>query len=337
MANAWREAHVYPLRLLRHELTRHAHKLEPTSVTAGRLKRFQSIRRKLKRGNISLYQIQDISGCRAIMSSQSAVTGLVRQYVNGASKHELIDQDDYISQPKADGYRSRHLVYRCIAPEDRTAGNRLVVEIQIRSRLQHAWATAVEAVGFVRAENLKAGEGSADWLRLFQLMSGEIAALEGCPMPPSVSADVRVRRDELRDLNAKLGAVQSLDGYSRAIRQAESYRGLKGHSFLIRYDIQREQVTVQRFSNFASDLAKHFGRETLVAPADDNTVLVEVDRVENLLQAYPNYFLDVRLFNERLKVAVFGERQQAASSAQERPRGPPKWGDLSWLRDYDKG
>ena len=35
-----------------------------------------------------------------------------------------------------------------------------------------------------------------------------------------------------------------------------------------------------------------------------NTVFVEVDRVADLRQAYPNYFLDVEAFAARLKLAI---------------------------------
>jgi hypothetical protein len=53
------------------------------------------------------------------------------------------------------------------------------IEIQIRARLQHSWATAVESVGSFRQEDLKGNIGDADWLRLFRLISGEFAIAEG--------------------------------------------------------------------------------------------------------------------------------------------------------------
>ena len=62
------------------------------------------------------------------------------------------------------------------------------VEVQIRTFLQHTWATAVEAVGAYRGENMKGGEGNSDWLRLFSLMSGEFAATENCALPPDLQA-----------------------------------------------------------------------------------------------------------------------------------------------------
>ena len=46
---------------------------------------------------------------------------------------------------------------------------RAKVELQLRTRLQHAWATANEIVGTFRREELKSGEGGPDWLRYFVL------------------------------------------------------------------------------------------------------------------------------------------------------------------------
>lgn len=59
-------------------------------------------------------------------------------------------------------------------------------EVQIRTQLQHAWATTVEAVGLFRGEQLKNHQGSAECLRFFELISGELAEAESCPVPESV-------------------------------------------------------------------------------------------------------------------------------------------------------
>jgi hypothetical protein len=50
---------------------------------------------------------------------------------------------NYIEKPKPDGYRGVHLIikYRSTAKREYKDQN---IEVQIRSRLQHAWATAVE-------------------------------------------------------------------------------------------------------------------------------------------------------------------------------------------------
>jgi ppGpp synthetase/RelA/SpoT-type nucleotidyltranferase len=336
-AHEWRGAHVPPMRAMRSELGKLARKIEPYPLTAARLKRMASIRRKLKRGNRTLYQIQDISGCRVILNKMESVDALTKRYVEDlASAHELIDQDDYLAEPKRDGYRSRHLVLKYDGPEEETAGNRLVVELQIRTRMQHAWATAVEAVGFVRKENLKAGEGSADWLRLFQLMSGEIAAMERCPIPSCCSTKERERREEVRHLDRKLGAIRSLESYNQAMWHAENYVGLKGVSYLIQFDVESQQVIVKQYSQYRR-AARQYANAEMFSDGNNNAVLVEVDGLAELKSAYPNYFLDVSEFVKGLKVAVHGtafvipQRPDPIDPKRERPS---RWGDLSFLEKW---
>jgi ppGpp synthetase/RelA/SpoT-type nucleotidyltranferase len=71
---------------------------------------------------------------------------------------------------EADGYRSHHLSleFKPAKKEDEAyAGRR--IELQVRTRLQHSWATAIEAVSLYRNQDLKHHKGDADWLRLFAL------------------------------------------------------------------------------------------------------------------------------------------------------------------------
>lgn len=76
---------------------------------------------------------------------------------------------DYIAYPKRNGYRSTHVISRHDAPE---AGlSNLFCETQVRTRLQHAWATALETYDVISRSALKFGGGSEDELRQ------EIAAL----------------------------------------------------------------------------------------------------------------------------------------------------------------
>ena len=50
--------------------------------------------------------------------------------------------------------------------------SRQSVEVQLRTRLQHVWSTAVEAVGLTQGVGYKVGEGPETWRRLFVRMSG---------------------------------------------------------------------------------------------------------------------------------------------------------------------
>jgi len=58
--------------------------------------------------------------------------------------------------------------------------------------------------------------------------------------------------------------------------------------------------------------------------------MVEVDKIENLKSAYPNYFFDVEDFLRRLKKLVSGEFQEKVPLSQSVQV------DLSWLKDYKR-
>jgi ppGpp synthetase/RelA/SpoT-type nucleotidyltranferase len=154
IAYDWRNSHQYPTQRMRHELTGKVRKFKLHGITAGRTKRMSSIRKKLMRSPVTLAQIQDLGGCRAIVASIPQVNELVDFYRGGGSAHELQKDQSYIEKPKAGGYRSHHFVLRFEGRPEEEAFRGRKIELQIRTKLQHAWATAVEAVGMVRNEDL---------------------------------------------------------------------------------------------------------------------------------------------------------------------------------------
>jgi ppGpp synthetase/RelA/SpoT-type nucleotidyltranferase len=147
--NNWRASHYYPLNTFKVTLRRKSLEVDSDRLVAQRIKRLSSIEAKLLRfKTMQLSQMQDIGGCRAIVSTTEQVKELMKKYEKSDLKHNLDDIDDYILLPKQSGYRSVHLLYKYnidkVAP---AIYNGLFIEVQIRSRLQHAWATAVETVG----------------------------------------------------------------------------------------------------------------------------------------------------------------------------------------------
>src|SRR5690606_27307562 len=107
--------------------------------------------------------------CRAILGDIQQVNALI-EHCRHNFPHSIKGKEfDYINDPKLDGYRSHHIVFCFNAKGDRAEYDGRRIELQIRTQLQHAWATAVEAVGLFRDEDMKAGEGDENWLRLFKL------------------------------------------------------------------------------------------------------------------------------------------------------------------------
>lgn len=319
IAHQWRDAHMLPLMKVRKELTRQVHTIEKAAITAARLKRMDSIRRKLRRP-FTLYQIQDIAGCRAILRSMKEVDRLVKFYRDGGSRHSIQSEDNYILEPKIDGYRSHHLILKFNGTEEYEAFNRRSVEIQIRTRLQHAWATAVESVGLIRQENIKGGEGDNDWRRFFELMSSEIAYQENQAPPASASLPREEIHREVRSISKKIKAVSTLKTFSRAINFTEKYSKTYAKYFILQFDYDTRSVYVEPFYEYKTGSEKYIEQEK--NNKRRNTVFVEVSKVNDLKKAFPNYFLDVSAFSNNLKNVLSPGYKKANPY------------DLSWLANY---
>lgn len=335
IANSWRASHAFPMHRMRAELHGRMSALKVKGFTAARLKQMSSIRGKLNRIDSNLRQLQDLGGCRAIVPDIGNVRLLSAEIIDKLP-HTLKRQDHYMNKPRDSGYRSHHIVF-AFNPRDRTeAGYEgRLIELQIRSRLQHSWATAVEAVGLYRSENMKAGEGDKDWLRLFELMSLEFAATENCEYAKDGSNS---RIAEIVELNDTLKAVGALDTMSIAVHQLDSIVHDRNHRprfCRIKYDQIKRKVDV----SYLSDPSTIEG--ALESYVDDtseagkySSVVVELDKIDNLKKAYPNYFGDVQLFRSSLEEVVNGRpvKEYSLPPIERAPPPPKETPDDSWLR-----
>ncbi|SRR6266446_498571 len=338
IANNWVDSHAYPMRKLRHELVGQARRYDGSTVA--RLKRMPSVRRKLRRLAGKLSQIQDLAGCRAILPSIGEVKAVITEMrfasTHGASTHELEREYDYINNPKSDGYRCHHMVFRFRGTGDDVIFDGRRIEVQLRSQVQHSWATAVEAVGMFRREDLKGGNGDPDWLRLFQLMSAEIALAEGC----QVAGDGVGRLREIGDLNKKLCAIGTLEDISQAVKYVDNYilgANYKPEYYRIEYDRTNLTVAVYPFDEPMSGVESLHKAEIANSQSGErgrNTVLVEADSIKNLKAAYPNYFGDVQLFKKTLQTVIAGRADPDFVLPPQplAPKKPYETPDLSWFK-----
>jgi hypothetical protein len=337
IANNWRDSHALPMRRLRFELLGLMRRCGLEGITAARLKRMRSIRKKLHKLPVKLNQIQDLAGCRAIVPAIADVNSLV-DALRGQNAHTLHSENDYLKNPKPDGYRSHHMVFKFQGEGDEAVFTGRRVEVQIRTRLQHSWATAVEAVGLFRREDLKSGQGNADWLRLFQLMSMEFALAEGCLQEDAPARRKRVV--EIIELDRKLVATSTLETLSQAVRYTESYvndPAYKPEYYLIKYNHADSTVSVEPHSGALGGVRSYDRAESSDNASGNNstnTVLVEVDKIENLKEAYPNYFGDVQLFKKNLKDITQGKEAQEYTLPPQKvvPKGPKEKIDLTWFK-----
>jgi ppGpp synthetase/RelA/SpoT-type nucleotidyltranferase len=297
----WRSSHSYPMQVIRNNLANRARSVDKNALIAQRLKRFESIVSKLRREpTMKFSQMQDIGGCRAILSTVGQVEELLRIHQEAWNKnpnrHILHRCKNYIEQPKPSGYRGIHLIYKFKSLQnERSVHNSQRIEIQLRSRLQHVWATAVEVVGAFTNEALKSSQGSEDWQRLFALMGSVLAIRERRALVPN-TPDRPELYLQIKKLSEKIRAEEFLAGCSTAAVHVEQ-RSVKAEAFLLVLNVRTRRVNVRPFKTITEAGEEYNLTERRNEGKDYlQTVLVSVDSIGALKTAYPNYYLDVSQF-----------------------------------------
>src|SRR3989344_8230063 len=307
--NNWRSSHGYSMNTFQARLRQKAKAIDNNSLVVQRLKRVPSIIKKLKREQtktMTLSQMQDIAGCRAVLSDMERVNHLVDIYRKSRGlKHKRVREKDYIKNPKSDGYRSVHLIYRYKSDKIKTYDS-LLIEIQIRSKVQHAWATAIEIVDLFTKQAIKSNEGEEEWKKFFKLVSSAFAKLEGQPEVVDTPKDPRVLYNEIRDRVEKLKIFSKMSTWSQALKVIEPQ--LKElHFFLLELDVSEEnnaKLSVRGYPEEAESLAtEHYLEAEKLQSGNLNkdVVLVGARSIEELKKAYLNYFADSKEFLGYLK------------------------------------
>lgn len=117
--------------------------LEPTGRPA---KSTTAIIDKLRRESIRLSQIQDIAGCRLVISDIVEQERVVHALKALFANTDTVDRRDKPSH----GYRAVHVV---------VSVDRKVVEVQVRTALQHQWAELSEKLSDLLDPSIKYGGG----------------------------------------------------------------------------------------------------------------------------------------------------------------------------------
>lgn len=293
----WRACHTYPLNTFQATLRKKLSIIDKNAFVGQRLKRAHSIILKLRRfDTMDLARMQDIAGLRAVVLDIKKVYSLEESYRNARFHHKLASFKDYIKCPKKDGYRGIHMIYR-YNNKRAAKWNGLNIELQIRTRLQHSWATAVEIMGIFLKKSLKSGMGPEEWKKFFSATSAAFAMQEGCASVPgfegkSLSEIVNM----IRELERKLQALAKLRGFSVAVENIPNVNN-RAYS-LIRLDTEKRTVRIMSFTESQSEEANNaYAREEANAIGKPiEVVLVRTKSIKSLKRAYPNYFLDSKEF-----------------------------------------
>jgi hypothetical protein len=264
-----------------------------------RLKRMTSIITKLKRNkDMGLGGMQDIGGARYVFTDaqilKKAQDCLSQNIPSGFTlEHDIYD---YVSSPKTSGYRSIHFVYKYHSED--TALDGLKIELQIRTLLQHAWATAVETAELISRSPLKSGIGDEDWLEFFQLTSAIFARKENLPVAKAY--EQFSQRDFCRIYNEKNEAHKFLDKLQALIKTVKTTEEKPFNlGYIVLYiNYIRKTVSMRHFPTEEREQANilYSQTERQITPGEGAVVLVSTEDITKLKEAYPSYFLNATKF-----------------------------------------
>lgn len=304
----WRTSHGLPLNVFQACLRSRAKRIEDDFLVAQRMKRFASVMNKLVREpHMKLSQMQDLGGCRAILPDVASVDRLYGMYRGDEplfSTETSLKCYDYIRRPKDDGYRGIHIVGRYHArTPDRDPWNGQRVEIQLRTRLQHAFATTVETVTTFTREPLKFGAGPIAWRRFFSLVGSVFAIRECTPLVDGTPHNESELIRELREVTRELKVRGRLRGWTEALRTLPR-KNVSDFSWLLL--VLNTKLNTVKVTGFASrrEAAEAVSKIEKSRQEELDAVLVWVRSIDDLRAAYPNYYADTREFIRALESAL---------------------------------
>ena len=270
-------------------------------IVGQRLKRHNTIIDKITSGRSQdLSTMHDIAGVRAIFRSIQEIEEFRAQMRLSKAQHKMMHGDakfDYIVAPKDTGYRGVHeVMQRHVASKSGAEWNGLKFEVQLRTAVQHAWATAVEIYDDTQASRFKF-EASANPAYEQFLIASEIFARVhenrmGCL---SAKSDEELA-DRFTELENQTHTVTMIHGLQVAV----NYRPLQKNSILQR--TVSGELIVHPFPSFPMALRAISKIESM--PQTLNAVLVGAKTPYHIREAFRNYFEDTADFVALLDSAL---------------------------------
>ena len=318
----WRFSHETPLGEALKILQETTLKIDKSAIFAKRLKRYPSIVNKLRRfKKMKLKNMQDIGGCRAIVSSPKKLTKIVRElrkmpeFKNSEGK---IRYKNYIEHPKEDGYRGYHLVGQF---KDEY-GELKDIEVQLRTNLQHDWATAVEIVDLFTGQALKSNQGDKEWKDFFSSVSEQFAFMENIHLFNTFDGNkkhkeytinlqenhkVKESRAYIQSDIKKLNVISKFEAFAHSLRIVDETIEKNSADGYVLVEVKIEDATATVKTIFFNqennkDAEKLYIETEKKSAGKSNVVvaLVSTTAVGGIKEAYPNYFADSTEFLKHL-------------------------------------
>ena len=304
--NDWRGLHLVPLDNLQQNIEDFLslNNIKPFLISR-RLKRLTSIQYKLDLNpEMGLGRMQDVGGLRVVVNTIEELLRL-KSLLNSMpiDDYECRRVYDYVAEPKESGYRSIHFAY--IYHSENRDYDELRVELQIRTRLQHLWATAVETAGIYTQTSLKSSQGESGWLEFFKVVSSLFCFKERQPVA------IGLRHFSMEQLmvdcyekNRKNQYSDILKALTLTAHETEANENLSNAVYYLIYIVFEEKtVSVTPFSKEEETNAsvKYSELEGTLQDGKNAAVLVSVNNVKALIKAYPSYFLDTTEFTKNIE------------------------------------
>lgn len=262
-------------------------------VVAQRHKRKRTIFDKLRRFPLmDLARMDDIAGCRLIFDNIEELYSFRQAFHKARFKHKRrneVDKYDYIKNPKSTGYRGIHDVY--VYDVNSNAGKMykgLFVEIQYRTVVQHAWATAVEVIGFITESQPKFQQGDSRYEEAMVLASEIIARAFEKSLGPLPSVDSEDLVEQFLHLDEELGLMKLL----RGLKAADSAVSANRNVILVFSEENGLEIKTYRDATEALRALFELEQEN----SGNDLVLVRADTSDDVRIAFKNYFSDARDF-----------------------------------------
>jgi len=307
MVSDWRMTHLLPLREFIEVLTAYfsTHSVH-YAFYSQRVKRMTSIIEKLRVNETTgmrLGGLQDIGGARFVFDTLDDLKACQASLATFVPEHFTIEKEnDYIAAPKDSGYRSIHYVYQYHSEDANYDGLR--IELQIRTRLEHSWAMAVETASLISRTSLKANiEDHSVWREFFKLVSAIFAQKENCPVNARYATYTHEQycHDyiELLDNHKLLDQLQAL---RVTVNDEGLFAGGNTGYCLLLINFKEGVVTSRQYAIGQEDEASGMFTQTEQSlSADEAVILVSIEKIQELREAYPSYFLDTKEFIMALK------------------------------------
>lgn len=298
--NLWRYNHMLPLLNIRAIVDNRLKKLQIDCIVGQRLKRMTSIIGKINRfPNMSISKMQDVGGIRIIVPKITDVKKVYDALIK-KSKHEVvIPPKNYIEAPKPDGYRSLHQVFKYLNEQNEDINN-MRIEIQIRTKLQHAWATSVETLGVIDKVSYKSGYGEEENRKFFKIASALFSLKEGCSVLEEYAQYTKdVLVNELKQIEQKQQILTKLKGLS-ILKPSLNLKNSRDVFFVLRLSAEKDNEFSIKVIPFEDEEQASLHYDTLEKKTRNasvtSVVLVRSKNLKELKKAYPNYFLDTQNF-----------------------------------------